>query len=176
MNRRLAYLLFALVATACSAAVVEPFTPLGAVDPLANGISTAWAGGESHLFVTTEEGFYAYDFDTGVWDDHTLPDWIGVARTAVIPLHSNPDRLVLGGVNAWFKGTLWLSDDGGDEQILTRESDGGRVTGLAQSLDPAVPLIYACTWPDVVDGELLDLALAEDVVEVRGRAIRGRGD
>ena len=155
MLRPLAFLVFAFIVTACQAAVVLPFTPMGAADPLVNGISTEWVDGTSHLFVTTEEGFYAYDFDAEVWDDHTLPDWIGVARYAVIPVRSRPDRLVLGGVNAWFKGTLWYSDDGGDDQVLTRESDGGRVTGMAQSIDPAVPLIYACTWSDIVDGELL---------------------
>lgn len=130
------------------------FTPIGAADPLANGISTDQANGVPHLFVTTGEGFYAYDFTTETWDDYTNPGWIGCARYAVVPVWDLPDRRVLGGVNAWFKGTLWLSDDAGATQDLTYESDGGRVTDMVHAIVPSSS-IYACTWSDIADGELL---------------------
>ncbi len=148
-------LLVVLLAATASAAVIFPFNPIGAVDPLVNGISQDWANNQFYLFVTTEEGFYAWDRDTETWDDHTLPDWIGVARTAVVPVEGLPQRRVLGGVNAFFKGTLWLSDDEGATQDLTRESTGGRVTDLARSRGWQVSLIYACTWSDVAPGELV---------------------
>ncbi|MEZ4386395.1 MAG: FlgD immunoglobulin-like domain containing protein [Candidatus Krumholzibacteriia bacterium] len=144
-----------VLAAAAAAAVIFPFDPIGAVDPLVNGISQDWANNDVHLFVTTEEGFYAWDQPTQTWDDHTLPGWIGVARTAIVPVEGLPQRRVLGGVNAFFKGTLWLSDDEGATQDLTRESTGGRVTDIARSRGDQVSLIYACTWSDVAPGELV---------------------
>lgn len=145
-----------LLAAGSAAVEVYPFEPFGAIDPLANGIHFELTGYSANtLFVTTVEGFHAYDFATGVWTDHTHPGSIGMTRTAVLKLFGLPDRIVLGGVNAFFKGTLWYSDDGGATQFLTRESTGGAVTDLAQRHSLVDPLIYACTWSDVVPGELL---------------------
>lgn len=129
---------------------IYPWELIGAEDDLLNGICMS---GNS-LYATTEEGFYSYNSQTGVWDDHTNPGWIGMAKYAVVEGQIYDDRLVTGGVNAWFKGTLFYSDDMGDTETLVYESNGGRVTDMAYSLwdDPA---IYACTLSDIVDGELL---------------------
>lgn len=148
-------LILTTVCLGTAAATVHPFTVMGPADPLVNGLRWDVANQRSYLFVTTEEGFYAWDQDTQAWDDYTRPGWIGVARTAVIPVEGQPDRRILGGVNAFFKGTLWLSDDQGATQELTRESTGGRVTDLARSRAHQTSLIYACTWSDVAPGELL---------------------
>ncbi len=124
------------VLPAAGLAQVQPFSPMGPADPLVNGLSRAWTQEGLHLFVTAEEGFYAWERDTEVWDDYTQPGWIGVARTAVVPVEGRPGRRILGGVNAFFKGTLWLSDDEGANQQLTHESTGGRVTDLAIATAP----------------------------------------
>jgi hypothetical protein len=136
-------------------AQIHPFESLGPADPLANGVSADQLDGQFHLFVTTEEGFYAWIPGTTTWDEYLQPDWIGVVRTAVVPVEGLPERRVLGGVNAFFKGTLWLSDDAGETQTLVRECDGGRVTDIDRSLVADPPFLVACTWSDVVDGELL---------------------
>ncbi len=129
---------------------LHPWELIGAEDDLLNGICMS---GNS-LYATTEEGFYSYNSQTGLWDDHTHPGWIGKAKYSVVEGQIYDDRLVTGGVNAWFKGTLFYSDDMGDTETLVHESEGGRVTDMAYSLwdDPA---IYACTWSDIIDGELL---------------------
>jgi hypothetical protein len=134
---------------------VLPFTGIGPDASLVNGLQHYWLypSGPS-LFLTTEEGFHSYDFDSEQWIDHTWPGWIGKAKYAVTPVPGYPDRLALGGVNAWFKGTLLLSDDGGATEELVHESAGGRVCDMALVTDPDT-VIFACTWSDVVDGELL---------------------
>ena len=128
---------------------------MGPADPLANGLSWDGANGQTYLFVTTEEGFYAWNHGTESWDDYTQPGWIGVARYAVTAVDGMPGRRVLGGVNAFFKGTLWLSDDEGENQDLIYQSTGGRVTDMCRSRGYQQHLIIACTRPDVAPGELL---------------------
>lgn len=132
------------------ASALHPWELIGAEDDLLNGICISG----NNLYATTEEGFYSYNSQTGLWDDHTHPGWIGKAKYAVVEGQIYDNRLVTGGVNAWFKGTLFYSDDMGDTETLVYESSGGRVTDMASSLwdDPA---IYACTWSDIFDGELL---------------------
>lgn len=129
---------------------IEPWESTGLNAEYLNGICGSW----NNLYATTEEGFYTYNHQTQQWADHTIPGWIGVAKYAIVEGQIEQDRLITGGVNAWFKGTLFYSDDNGETETLIYESDGGRVTDMASSLwdDPA---IYACTWSDVVDGELL---------------------
>lgn len=155
MNRPILVLVISmLLAGLALADGILPFTAIGPTDPLVNGLCDDFRDGH-HLFVTTEEGFYAWDDDLQTWNDYTQPGWIGVARTAVVLVPDLPDRRVLGGVNAFFKGTLWLSDDQGANQDLTWESTGGRVTDLAVSHGYQTHLILATTWSDVAPGELL---------------------
>ncbi len=129
---------------------MDPWELIGAEDPLLNGINSSG----SLLFATTEEGFHSYNMQTQTWTDRTWPGWIGKSKYAVVQGQTHADRLVSGGVNAWFKGTLFYSDDMGDTETLVIESNGGKVTDLGAALfgDPA---LYACTWSDIVDGELL---------------------
>lgn len=144
-----------LVSPEALAFEVFPFTGIGPEVSLVNGLHQYWLYPDGpFLFLTTGEGFLSYDFDGEQWADHTWPDWIGRARYAVAPVPGYADRLALGGVNAWFKGTLFLSDDGGATEELVRESTGGRVSDMALATEPDT-VIFACTWSDVVDGELL---------------------
>jgi len=157
MNRSTLFGLIFLVSTSFSILpahaddpTIEPWVLLGAQDVLLNGICSS----ENLLFATTEEGFHFYNHQTAQWTDRTWPGWIGRAKYAVVIGQDTDERLVSGGVNAWFKGTLFYSDDNGENETLTLESNGGRVTDLAVSLwDESA--IYACTWADVVDGEFL---------------------
>jgi len=147
--------MFVVAVNVTASAVILPFDSLGPVDPLVNGISEDFANSQRYFFVTAEEGFYAWNQAEADWDAYTQPEWIGVARTAVVPVEGLPLRRVLGGVNAFFKGTLWLSDDAGENQTLTYECQGGRVTDIARSHGWQQHLIWATTWSDVAPGELL---------------------
>ncbi len=154
MSRNSLIISILLLLVSSSALADEPsFSPwelIGAEDNLLNGICSSG----SYLFATTEEGLHYYNHQTGQWTDRTWPGWIGKSKYAAVLGQTHDQRLVTGGVNAWFKGTLFFSDDMGENEILVQESQGGRVTDMAASLfdDPA---LYACTWSDVVDGELL---------------------
>ncbi len=130
---------------------IGPWELLGAEDNLLNGISTS----DSLLFATTDEGFHYYNQNTGSWTDRTNPGWIGAGRFCVIRGQSHDQRLVTGGVNAWFKGTLFISTNMGGDDHLTRECEGGEVTDLQSSPLPNDPALYACTWSDIVPGEFL---------------------
>lgn len=134
---------------------IYPFNSMGPDQDLANGVQVYWQYPHGYyLFLTTEEGFQSYDFATEQWVDRTWPDWIGRALYAVVPVPGHPDRLALGGVNAWFKGVMKLSDDGGATDDLVYESNGGKVTDMALATYPDTT-IFACTWSDIADGELL---------------------
>jgi len=129
---------------------IEPWELLGAQDTLLNGLCSSG----NLLLATTGEGFHIYNHQTAQWTDRTWPGWIGRGKYAVVKSALNPNRLILGGVNAWFKGTLFYSNDNGENDTLVMESNGGRVTDIEASID-IIPTLYACTWADVVDGELL---------------------
>ncbi len=129
---------------------IQPWQLIGGQDALLNGLCSSG----NLLFATTEEGFHLYNSQTGNWTDRTWPGWIGRAKYSVLKGRYNDDRLVSGGVNAWFKGTLFYSDDDGQNETLVLESNGGKVTDLAASIELESTL-YACTWSDIVDGELL---------------------
>lgn len=138
-----------------SAFLIFPFDSIGPDEDQANGIQffSNYPDG-NRLFLTTGEGFHSYNYDTSQWEDHTWPDWIGKRLNAVVPVPGQPGRLALGGVNAFFKGVLKLSVDDGGTDDLVYESTGGSVTDMA--LAPFNdPTIYACTWSDVANGELL---------------------
>jgi len=153
MYRNLPLLLILLILLSSFAFAEDTFSPwefLGAQDNLLNGICSSG----SYLFATTEEGLHYYNHTTEQWTDRTWPGWIGKSKYAAVVGQTHDQRLVTGGVNAWFKGTLFFSDDMGETESLVMESQGGKVTDMAASHfgDPA---IFACTWSDVVDGELL---------------------
>ena len=142
------------VSSAVADFVFDPWQSLGAQDDLLNGIDFSSNYPDFYLFATTEEGFHVYNLSTGQWTDRTWPGWIGKARYAVLASAFTDDRLVAGGVNAWFKGTISVSEDLGETDTLVYESSGGRITDMDQwKWD--TPVMYACTWSDIVDGELL---------------------
>ena len=141
--------------TPAAAYNIFPFESIGPAADMANGIEFSWqnpSGGQ--LFLTTEEGFYYYSIASAQWVDRTRPGWIGVAKYAVVPVPGHTDRLAMGGVNAWFKGTLTLSEDMGATEDLVYECTGGRVSDMALATQPDT-VIFACTWSDIADGELL---------------------
>lgn len=144
-----AILLLSLVVAATTAPAFESWQLLGGPFDYVNGVNLSG----DLLFATTEEGYLYYDFDTGTWTDRTWPGWIGRARYRVIAGRTE-GRHVGGGVNAWFKGTISVSDDMGANDELVHESTGGRVTDMDWPLYNG-HTIYACTWSDIVDGELL---------------------
>lgn len=134
---------------------IFPFNTIGPDEDQANGVQFYWNYPDGRrLFLTTWEGFHSYDFEESQWVDRTWPDWIGKAQTAVVPVPGDPERLALGGVNAFFKGTLKLSEDDGATDDLVYESSGGAVTDMALAPYPE-PTIFACTFSDVAPGELL---------------------
>lgn len=147
--------LLAATALPAEAFEVHPFTGMGPQEDLANGIHLTWAYPfGSYLVLTTEEGFHLYDGEDGTWIDRTWPGWIGRALYTVVPAGSDAQRLAMGGVNAFFKGTLRLSEDLGETDTLVYESTGGHVSDMAvSSFDSYV--IFACTISDIAPGELL---------------------
>jgi len=154
---RILLLISALVlgtSNSATAQTIYPFQSMGPNEDMANGLNRYWTWGEEQLFLTTEEGFHYYDFASEQWVDRTWPDWIDRARYAVVPVPGHQDRLALGGVNASFKGTLWLSEDMGETDDLIYESNGGKVTDMAVTTWEDT-LILACTWSDIADGELM---------------------
>lgn len=148
-------LLMLAAALPASAYDIYPFNPMGPAEPLATGVSFHFNYPYGSLLaLTTEEGFHLYDFDAEQWVDHTWPGWVGKALYDVAPVPGTAQTLALGGVNAFFKGVLKLSPDLGVSDDLVHESTGGRVTCLAPA-QTGEPVVFACTWSDVVDGELL---------------------
>jgi hypothetical protein len=146
---------WSLAAAAADAITIYPFTAMGPEEDLANGLDSHWRYPfGSYLVLTTDEGFHIYDHEAEQWLDRTWPGWIGKSIYAVVPAGGAAGRLAMGGVNAFFKGTLLLSEDLGATDDLVHQCQGGRVTDLAISPfeDSA---IFACTWSDVVDGEVL---------------------
>ncbi len=154
-----------------SAFTVFPFQGLGPETEMANGLQYHWVYQTGQfLFLTTEEGFLSYDYDAEAWVDHTWPGWIGRSITAVVPVPGHQDRLALGGVNGWFKGVLKLSEDAGATDEVVYESEGGRVKEMALATFPDTA-IFACTWSDIADGELLrsdDGGLSYDLLPGHG--------
>lgn len=147
----LVILILLLISTNALAEItMDPWEFLGAQDSQLNGICSSG----HYLFATTHEGLHFYNFQTEQWTDRTWPGWIGKGKYAAVAGQMHEQRLVTGGVNAWFKGTLFFSDDMGETESLVRESEGGRVTDLGASIF-VEPTLYACTWSDVVDGEFL---------------------
>jgi len=103
------------------------------------------------ILVGTLEGFWFYDQASGNWTEHDEEGWIGRTVWTVDYSDQHPDRIITGRENAWFKGYMEYSDDLGETGHFVYESEGGRVTDLIHDEDVQL----ACTWSDIVSGELI---------------------
>lgn len=106
----------------------------------------------NRVFVGTHEGFWYFDQATSLWTERDDEGWIGRGVWAVDFADDQPERVITGRENAWWKGYLEYSDDLGVTNHFIYESTGGRVTDLVHGDSP---YHWACTWSDIAPGELL---------------------
>jgi hypothetical protein len=106
------------------------------------------------VFVGTLEGFHYQNIASGQWISRDWVGWIGREVHAITWHETLDQRVITGRVNAFFKGYIELSDDLGVSEQIVYTSSAGTVNGMAR--DPVdTDRYYACTWPDVVPGELV---------------------
>jgi hypothetical protein len=152
-RHRSAVLLLALALLACPA---RPHAAEWSCASMAGVTSTCVTDDHVHgrVFVGTIEGFHYYDIATGQWISRDWSGWIG-RQVYAIDWHETLDqRVITGRENAFFKGYIMLSDDLGQNEQLVYSSNGGSVMGMVH--DPTDPnRYYACTWSDVVAGEIV---------------------
>lgn len=141
--------LFALLATELNAQWVS-------IGPdSAEGINCSYFDNASgNLFIGTSVGFWYYSPSTQSWTRREDIDFIGRTVYSIAPHQSVNGRIITGRVNAFFKGYIEYTNDWGVTNDLSYNSNGGYVSDIKRV--PGQPdIFYACTWPDVVTGELL---------------------
>ncbi|MBD3237701.1 MAG: hypothetical protein GF330_13440 [Candidatus Eisenbacteria bacterium] len=108
----------------------------------------------ARVFVGTVEGFHYLDVPSGEWTSRDEEGWIG-RQVWSLAWHPEQDaRVITGRENAFFKGYIELSEDLGIGGDIVYSSPAGSVTGLARDPHHA-DRFYACTWSDVVSGEIV---------------------
>jgi hypothetical protein len=103
------------------------------------------------ILVGTYEGFWILDLATDIWAEFDDEGWIGRQVHAIAWDRDDPLRLVTGRENAFFKGYLEMTEDGGVSGQVVHMSQGGSFVDVAQDYD----LWYACGISDITPGELL---------------------
>ncbi len=119
-----------------------------------SGVSTTcieadWEHGR--ILVGTAEGFWIYDVDTEVWTERDDEGWIGRTVHAIQSDPVDPQRIITGRENAFFKGYLEVSTDGGVTGQVVHMSQGGAFVGLSYGMAGH----FACGISDITPGELL---------------------
>jgi hypothetical protein len=103
------------------------------------------------VLVGTAEGFRAYDLVSGQWTAFEDEGWIGRTVHAVAADPLDADIILTGRVNAFFKGYLERSVDGGAGGDVVHQSQGGPFVDFARDWDRW----YACNISDIAAGELV---------------------
>jgi hypothetical protein len=103
------------------------------------------------VLVGTYEGFWIYDQATEIWSEFDEEGWIGRQVHAIQSDHLDPLRIVTGRENAFFKGYLELSLDGGATGGVVHMSQGGSFVDI----EPHEGFFFACGISDITPGELL---------------------
>jgi len=121
----------------------------------ANGLTSLHLDTQNDiLFAGTIEGFWYYDINSATWTSQIEPGWIG---REVWSITSHPEiqgRTITGRVNAWFKGYMEISNDLGQTNSLTFNSDGGLIKDVKFcAIEPDI--MFACGWSDITPGDLL---------------------
>jgi len=106
---------------------------------------------QNRLLVGTNEGFHIHDLVNGTWTEFDDEGWIGRQVHAIQWDHEDPLRLITGRENAFWKGYLELTEDGGGTSTLLHMSGGGAFVDL----DYGWQYFYACGKSDITPGELL---------------------
>ena len=104
------------------------------------------------LLIGTYEGFWIYDQNTEEWSEFDDEDWIGRQVHAIQFDMDDADRIITGRENAFFKGYLELTEDGGLTGQVVHVSGGGAFVDIAR--DWGTDFI-ACGISDITPGELL---------------------
>jgi len=106
------------------------------------------------LYVGDVEGYRYYKIDEDVWVDYSESGIIGKETRSITAHPNNPGKIIMGRVNAWFKGYMAYSDDWGVTETHSFESDGGTITDVKYC--PSEPdTFFACGWSDITPGDLL---------------------
>ena len=103
------------------------------------------------VLVGTAEGFRVYDLATGQWNVFEDDGWIGRTVHAVAADPLDAGTILTGRVNAFFKGYLERSVDGGVSGDIVYESQGGSFVDFARDWGRW----YACNISDIASGELV---------------------
>lgn len=103
------------------------------------------------ILVGTHEGFWLLDLTSGQWTERDDEGWIGRQVWSIQADEADRDRLITGRENAFFKGYLELSEDGGASGDVVHMSQGGSFVDLAQGRDQ----FFACGISDITPGELV---------------------
>jgi len=106
------------------------------------------------IFATTIEGFLYRDIPGGMWISRDDVGWIGRDCRSLATHRGQPQRVITGRTDAFFKGYIEVSEDLGLTYETVYNADGGTVMDIQN--DPEVDdLYFACTWHDISPGELL---------------------
>jgi hypothetical protein len=103
------------------------------------------------ILVGTVEGFHCLDLATDEWTERDDEGWIGRQVHAIHAFWNDPDRILTGRENAFFKGYIELSTDDGVSGDVVHMSDGGAFVAFAGFAER----VYACSISDITPGELL---------------------
>ena len=104
------------------------------------------------LLVGTHEGFWIFDQVTEQWSEFDDEGWIGRQVHAIQFDENDADRIITGRENAFFKGYLELTEDGGLTGDVVHMSEGGAFVDFARYWGND---FIACGISDITPGELL---------------------
>jgi len=139
----------ALICVLSTAGLAYDWEPVGMPGVATTCIETDEV--HDRLLVGTTEGFHIHDLIAGTWAEFDDEDWIGRQVHAIQWDHEDPLRLITGRENAFWKGYLELTEDGGATNSLLHMSQGGAFVDL----DHDWQYYYACGISDITPGELL---------------------
>jgi len=106
------------------------------------------------LFAGTIEGFWYYTFAAESWTSRDDVGWIGRQVWCITSHVKEPATMITGRENAFFKGYTEWTDDWGVTNTYAYGSDGGSVKDV-KGIPGSPDTFIACTWSDIVDGEVL---------------------
>jgi len=103
------------------------------------------------ILVGTNEGFHIHDLVAGTWTEFDDEGWLGRQVYAIQWDPADPLRLITGRENAFWKGYLEITEDGGVTSDLLHMSSGGAFKDIEHDYG----YYYACGISDITPGELL---------------------
>ncbi len=149
LQRSLVLTTVVLSVTAASPPLAFDWEPVGM-----DGVQTTCIEADNRhdrILVGTHEGFWILDLTTDQWTEFDDEGSIGRQVHAIQPVWHDSHRLLTGRENAFFKGYLELSRDGGASSDVVHMSQGGAFRDIEQVQSS----FFSCNISDISPGELL---------------------